>query len=89
MTETETKLAEALHKILSISLGVYPQAFDGVDRTEWQEGWNASRKAYAREIIAIARNDPSVSIAIDIVDSLSPHPFESIQPKVLNTRNPK
>jgi hypothetical protein len=87
MTETETKLAEALHKILSISLGVYPQAVNGIDRTEWQEGWNASRKAYTREIIAIVRNEPSVSIAVDIIDSLSPHPFESIQPKVLFTGN--
>jgi hypothetical protein len=89
MTEVESKLAEALHKILSISLGVYPQAFDGVDRTEWQEGWNAARKAYTKEIIDIVRNEPCVSVAVDITDSLSPKPFESIQPKVLNTRNEK
>lgn len=87
MTEVETKLAEALHKILSINLGVYPQAFNGVDRTAWQDGWNAARKAYTREIIDIIRNEPCASVAVDVVDSVSPQPFESIQPKVLNTRN--
>ena len=30
MTEVEKQLAETLHKILSINLGVYPQAFDDV-----------------------------------------------------------
>ncbi len=89
MTEIETKLAETLHKILSINLGVYPQAIDEHQRTEWQEGWNKARRAYSMEIIKILDSEPCSRIAVDIIDSLSAHPFESIQPKVLNTRNEK
>jgi hypothetical protein len=89
MTEVEKQLAETLHKILSINLGVYPQAFDDVPRKEWQEGWNKARRAYSTEIIKILDGNACARIAVDIVDSTSPNPFESVEPKVLNTGNEK
>jgi hypothetical protein len=86
MTDLEKKLALALHQIANIHIGVYPKAVNNVPRTERQTGWNKARAAFAKEIHAVIRNgDPSVSIAVDIMESLDPLPPDEVRVKILDT----
>uniref|UniRef100_A0AB39CDS4 Uncharacterized protein n=1 Tax=Pseudomonas phage HRDY3 TaxID=3236930 RepID=A0AB39CDS4_9VIRU len=86
LTDREIMMAKTLHEILKIHIGVYPLACNDVPRTERQTGWNEARKEYARRINKIVADaDPSISIAIEIIDSLDPLPFDQVQVKVLNT----
>lgn len=87
MTELELKLARALHAIENIHIGVYPASCNDVPRTERQTGWNAARRAYAKEIHAVigALDEESTdAIIAAVVDRpLQPH---EMQVKVLDTR---
>jgi len=85
MTELELKLAKALVDIAGIHVGVYPKAFNGVPRTERQTGWNRARAAYAKEIHAVIRNDPTVYAAFDIAESMNSRALNEMQVKVLDT----